>query len=74
LKKIFYSLLKDQKEFGAFFRFLKYNDNNIDLEKVIRETFQSKICEQANLPALVSEHPIELAYSLALINTNRCTG
>lgn len=70
LKQIFYDLLKDQKEFCAFFRFLKYNEDNIDIEKVIRETFQAKICAQTNLSALVSEHPIELAYCLALINTN----
>ncbi|KGP75313.1 ATP-binding protein [Desulfosporosinus sp. Tol-M] len=74
LKQIFYGLLKDQKEFGTFFRFLKYDEDNevdnSDLEKVIRDTFQSKICAQVNLPVLVSEHPIELAYCLALINTN----
>ncbi|HZK54201.1 MAG TPA: RecQ family ATP-dependent DNA helicase, partial [Desulfosporosinus sp.] len=70
LKQAFYGLLKDQKEFSSFFHFLKYEGNNIDIEKVIRETFHSKICEQANLPAFILEHPIELAYCLALINTN----
>ena len=70
LKKIFYFLLKDKKEFCSFFHFLKYNENNIDIEKVIEETFHSKICEQANLPVIILEHPIELAYCLALINTN----
>jgi len=70
LKQIFYALLKDQKEFCSFFHFLKYNEDNIDIEKVIQEKFHSKICEQANLSAIILEHPIELAYCLALINTN----
>ena len=70
LKQIFYGLLKDQKKFCSFFHFLKYEGNNIDIEKVIQETFHSKICEQANLPSIILEHPIELAYCLALINTN----
>jgi len=70
LKRIFHGLLKDKKEFSSFFHFLKYEGNNIDIEKVIHETFYSKLCEKSNLSAIILEHPIELAYCLALINTN----
>jgi ATP-dependent DNA helicase RecQ len=69
LQQIFYALLQDKKEFRAFFHYLGYEDN-IDTEKAIWEMFHSKICNQADLPRMVSEYPIELAYSLALIHTN----
>ena len=69
LKQIFFFLLKDQREFRSFFNFLGYEDNEINIEKSIREKFHSKICEQANLNKIILEYPIELSYCLALINT-----
>ena len=69
LKKIFYSLLRDQKEFSAFFHFLEYQDNNLNIENVIRDKFLYQICGHADIANLISESPIELAYSLSLINT-----
>lgn len=74
LKQIFYLLLKDKKEFHAFFRFIEYTSNGKQTEKIIREKFASVICEHADLSKKISEHPIELAYCLALINcNNRCS-
>lgn len=70
LKRIFYFLLRGQKEFSAFFHFLGYKEIDIDIEKEILEKFHFQICERANLTDIISEHPIELAYCLALINTN----
>ncbi|MBX7204860.1 MAG: RecQ family ATP-dependent DNA helicase [Bacteroidia bacterium] len=70
LKQIFYLLLKDKKEFHSFFRFIAYTSSETQTEKLIREKFDSVICEHADLPKIVSEHPIELAYCLALINCN----
>lgn len=70
LKTIFYLLLKDRKEFHSFFRFVAFKSNEKDAEKIIRENFQLSICENADLKRLISEHPIELAYCLALINCN----
>jgi ATP-dependent DNA helicase, RecQ family len=87
LKQIFYLLLKDKKEFGAFFRFIGYTNENSDDEKLIRQKsenengnigvlirkmFKNEICEQADLAKIISEHPIELAYSLSLINSFIC--
>lgn len=68
LKQIFYLLLNDKKEFHSFFRFIAYTSSDKNLEKLIREKFHSEICEQADLSKIISEHPIELAYTLALIN------
>ncbi|MBS1588042.1 MAG: RecQ family ATP-dependent DNA helicase [Bacteroidetes bacterium] len=70
LKQIFYLLLKDKREFHSFFRFISYTSANTDIEKLIHEKFTIAICEHADLPKIISDHPIELAYCLALINCN----
>lgn len=69
LKEIFYLLLNSTKEFGAFFRFVNYKNINSDVEKRIRLKFQNEICEQSDLNKIISDHPIELAYCLSLINS-----
>jgi ATP-dependent DNA helicase RecQ len=69
LKRIFYGLLKDQKEFCSFFHFLGYKENKLEIEQLIHEKFYGLICEQADISKLASDHPVELAYCLALINT-----
>ncbi len=68
LKQILFLLLNDKKEFHSFFHFIAYKSNDTNLEKLIREKFHSEICEQADLTKIISEHPIEIAYCLALIN------
>ena len=68
LKRIYYALLKDKKEFCSFFKFIEYKENEINLEKTIREKFYFQICEKAYLKDMISNYPIELAYCLALIN------
>ncbi|OPZ94234.1 MAG: ATP-dependent DNA helicase RecQ [Firmicutes bacterium ADurb.Bin419] len=69
LKKIYYYLLGDKKEFRSFFHFMGYKVNNINPEKCIGERFHSQICENAKLNSIISNHPVELAYCLTLINT-----
>src|SRR5690554_6261189 len=68
LKQILYLLLNDKKEFHSFFQFIKYQSNEANLEKLIREKFHSEIYEQVDFTKIISEYPIELAYCLALIN------
>lgn len=70
LKQIFYLLLKDKKEFRSFFHFIAYTSKETQTEKLIREKFDSVICNNADLTKIISEHSIELAYCLALINCN----
>jgi ATP-dependent DNA helicase RecQ len=60
--------LNDKKEFHCFFHFIAYTSSDTNLEKLIREKFYSEICKHADLAKLILEHPIELAYCLALIN------
>lgn len=70
LKQIFHLLLGERREFHAFFRFMAYSSSETQTEKLIREKFTSVICARADLLKIISEHPIELAYCLALINCN----
>ena len=69
LQQIFYLLLADKKEFHAFFRFIAYTSEDTDLEKLIHRKFKNEICEQVDLTQIIAAHPIELAYSLSLINS-----
>ncbi|GJQ22832.1 ATP-binding protein [Candidatus Brocadia sapporoensis] len=68
LKQIFYLLLYDKKEFCAFFNFIEYKSDNSNLEQLIQEIFYTEICNQAKLNDIIEQHPIELAYCLALID------
>ncbi len=68
LKRILFLLLHDKKEFSAFFRLINYNPVATDTEKLIREKFRDRICENADIPEMVAKHPVELAYALSLIN------
>lgn len=70
LKQIYFSLLKDIKEFSSFFKFVGYSEKNEDAETLMREKFYTLICEQADLQKIISKYPVELSYCLALINTN----
>jgi ATP-dependent DNA helicase RecQ len=69
LKQIFYMLLHDRKEFQAFFRFIAWAAAGAGPEYLIRTRFKNEICENADLAKIVSEHPIELAYCLSLIDS-----
>jgi len=69
LKQIFYLLLSEKKEFRSFFEFIGYKiDSSKSVLPIIQEKFSSEICKNANLNELITQHPIELAYCLALIN------
>jgi ATP-dependent DNA helicase RecQ len=68
LKQIYYSLLKDKKEFESFFGYISYS-NTIDLNTVIPEFFHDDICSSAPIENIIHKNPVELAYCLALINS-----
>src|SRR5690606_34164671 len=69
LKQIYYWLLKDKREFQAFFRFIGYSSTNTEVEAVIRQQFKEEFCEQVDLAKVISENPIELAYCISLIDS-----
>ncbi len=68
LQKIFYYLLHERDEFGAFFRFLAYEHGGTDLEQLIKDSFADVICANAKLSTYIVEYPVETAYCLALIH------
>lgn len=68
LQRIFYLLLNNKREFQSFFRFITYQCEAINPEALIRRKFENEICKHADLFKIISEHPIELAYCLSLIN------
>lgn len=70
LKQIYYALLGDKKEFQWFFDFVNYSFSDINIASLIKSQFLDKICQHVNLDVLIRETPIELAYCLALINTD----
>ncbi|MDP3387109.1 MAG: RecQ family ATP-dependent DNA helicase [Eubacteriales bacterium] len=70
MKNIYYKLLKDQKHFHAFFKFIGYQPGSINVERAISDKLHGQICGNTNLLKLISVHPVELAYSLALIHAN----
>lgn len=69
MKHIFYGLLHKDKFFEGFFDFVGNRFTFTSIESDIRNTFSEKICRNANISALISKHPVELAYALAIIST-----
>lgn len=68
-QQIFWMLLHDKKEFKAFFEFIQYRCESRNPEELIRMKLKNEICEQADLTKIISEHPVQLAYCLSLINS-----
>ena len=69
LKQIWYLLLHELPEFAGFFSYLDYTAEN-DAARLIAEFFHGKICENAPLSFMSLNHPLELAYCLALISAD----
>ncbi len=70
LKQIYFALLGKLKEFQWFFHFVDYATLKNDIANQIKHRFQDNICQGVNVAYLIQETPVELAYSLALININ----
>lgn len=69
MKQIYFSLLKDTKEFCAFFDYIDYHpQTKDDIAADVLLRFKGSVCEHAPLESFVKESPIALAYSLALID------
>jgi len=68
-KQIYYLLLRDKKEFAAFFRFLNYRSPEHSPETLIRQKFKNEICAHADLNKMIREYPVDLAYCLSLTDS-----
>lgn len=69
-RKLFTTLLKGKEEFEGFFHMVQADgiDKN-NLPQLISRLYDTKICSNADLPALIQQYPCELAYALSLIDT-----
>lgn len=67
---IFASLLAGNEEFDGFLRMVGAVLTTQGLPELIRNHYEGKICQHADLDTLVSRYPCALAYALALISTN----
>lgn len=68
-KWIYCALLYQFPEFNGFFRYINFRPYGLT-DSVIKSEFQGQICENADIDAIMKNHPIELAYSLALIGAD----
>jgi ATP-dependent DNA helicase RecQ len=68
LKAIYFTLLKNEKPFGGFFRFVEAGPCK-DLIKSIRDYFKWRVCQNARLENLIRD-PIHLAFALSIIQTD----
>ena len=59
LKMIFYSLLRNKKEFKSFFEFIAYRDDYAVTRDLIQQCFQASICTNAPLDSLIADNPVE---------------
>ncbi len=72
LKTIFYNLLCEEPGYAPFFTFIQFGQktNDSELESLIRNEYNEKICEHCDLSVFIKKHPVPLAYTLSLVATN----
>ena len=69
LQSIYFKLLSKKEEFNGFFDYLGFTETQNELVGLIQTEFSGLICDHADIPQLIKKHPIELAYTLSLIQT-----
>lgn len=71
---VFASLLHNKTEFAGFVEIVEEDEPKEIVEEelcdIIKQSYKGKICENADVEALIDSHPIELAYALALVDTS----
>ncbi len=73
MRIIFLGLLWDHPWYMHFFGLIDFNPSfgvKPRLEERIRDHFRERMCTNANLNTFINEHRVELAYALALINSD----
>jgi len=70
LKELFYHLLKDDDRYNGFFKLLHVKFAGSFGINSIQQIFLGKICSYSSLDTFITNYPIALAYSLAIINAD----
>lgn len=69
VKDILFLLLRDEPEFSAFFRFIGYQTDHADVHSLISLHYGNEVCSNAEITEVISQHPVELAYCLSLVDS-----
>ena len=65
---IYATLLSGAKEFDGFLEMVSAEVHKGDIARLIADTYEGKICTNADISALAETMPVEMAYALALIS------
>ena len=68
MKRIYTGLLSSAPEFSGFFDYVDSVPYSYGFDEYIKGAFFGKICEHADISAMVKSRPVELAYALAIID------
>ena len=73
-RRIFSALLQGKKEFQGFLRMVGASPpapgEYVDLSALVNAEYRGRICQYADIMALVEQYPCEVAYALSLIDTS----
>ncbi len=72
-QEIFIRLLRGIKEFDGFLKQIKHESATfaeLPTAQLIFTEYKGKICEHANIAAVIKYYPVELAYALAVIGAD----
>lgn len=69
MQEVFYQLLKEQREFQGFFKWIGYRSSRKEPQSLIPQKFANEICRDADLAKMILKRPVELAYALSLIHS-----
>ena len=69
-RRILSSLLQGKKEFMGFLGMVDSEITSSNLPALIWNEYKGRICQYADIVALVEQYPCELAYALSLIDTS----
>ncbi len=69
-KEIYYKLLKKADGFSGFFEWVDWRPaDEVSLLDLIKINTEGRVCANANFDEFIKDHPIELAFALAVIMT-----
>ena len=69
-RRILSSLLKEKNEFLGFLEMVGADTTATNLTALIWNEYKGRVCQYADIIALIEQFPCELAYALALIDTS----
>ena len=68
---IYASLLRGRPEFNGFLDMVNADYATSGLASLIRSDYATDICQNADLDSIIAQSPVEMAYALAIIDTEK---